>query len=72
MAGPCKRTLSLPEVMSMLDLDDTQSGSNSDIDDLNDEPDVIDSDNEDIALDEPPKAHINKQPEANMEKPPED
>ena len=37
MAGACKRTLSLPEVMSMLDLDYAQSGSDSDIDDINDE-----------------------------------
>ena len=71
MAGACKRTFSLPDVMSMLDLDDTQSGSDSNIKDLNDEPDVSDSDNKDVAMEEPPKTPMNEQPEANMDEPPE-
>ena len=61
MTGACKRTFSLPEIMSMFDLDDTQSGSDLDIDNLNDEPDVSDSDNEDVAMDEPSKASMNEQ-----------
>ena len=63
IAGACKQTCSFPDVISMLDVDDTESGT--------DKPDVSDSDNKDVAMDEPPKTPMNEQPEANMDEPPE-
>ena len=48
------------EVLSMLDLDHTQSGSDLDINDLYDEShsDITDLDNDRVAMEEPPEEHL--------------
>ena len=60
MAGTSKKIFSVSEVLSMLDLDDTQSGSDLDINDLYDESDSDMSDlgDENVAMEKPHEEHV--------------
>ena len=60
MTGTIKQIFSVSEVLSMLDLDHTQNGSNLDINDLYDESDsdIADLDDDSIAMEEPLDIHV--------------
>ena len=61
MAGTSKQFFSVSEVLSMLDLDHTQSGSDLDINYLYGESNTDISDLDDsIAMEEPPEEHVHK------------
>ena len=58
MAETIKQIFSVNKVLSMLDLDHTQSGSDLDINYLYDDSGISDLDDDSIVMEEPPEGHV--------------